>query len=117
MAFPTQLNFGRDVQGFNAFAPPFTDLNFSASLPAGNENSITVPTSNLKWIVVISPQPGSTLWISINNTATPPAGSTFAETTSILNFAQLTVYAGDTISIYNNSSTAQDVGVSFYAVS
>lgn len=110
----TPLNFGRDVSGFNAFAPQPSDLKYSASLTSGSDDSITVPSSNENWIAVISCSPGASIWVSVNNTAAPPGAGTFAATDSFLLPAQYTVKAGDTISCYNNSSTTQDVGIALY---
>lgn len=112
----TLLNFGRDVQGMNAYAPQFPDLIYSASLASGSDDDITVPSSNQNWIAVLSYQPGSDVWVSVNDTASPPGGATFAATTSFLLPAQLKVKEGDTISCYNNSATDQDVGIALYAV-
>lgn len=112
----TQLNFGRDNQGYNAYAPRFPTNAYSASMTTATSSSITVSGENKNWIAVFSYQPGAVIWVSVNHTAAMPAGATFASTTSILLPAQLHVNAGDTISFYNNSSTTQDVGVSLYAV-
>lgn len=112
----TQLNFSKDVQGFNAFAPMLSDLMYSAALASGDDDDITVPSSNENWIAVFSYQPGSDIWVSINDTAAAPAGATFVATTSFLLPAQLKVKAGDTISCMNNSATDQDVGIALYAI-
>jgi hypothetical protein len=111
-----QLNFGRDVQGYPAYAPALSDLMYSATIASGVAQSITVPSSNENWIAVFSFQPGSDIWVSVNHTAAAPAGSTFASTNSFLLPAQLKVKAGDTISCFNNNATGQDVGIALYAV-
>jgi len=112
----TQLNFGRDVQGYNSYAPSISNSMESASLASGDEDSVTVPSDAARYIAVLSYQPGGTIWVAINDTAAPPGGATFAATTSFLLPAQLSVNAGDTISCYNNSASDQDVGIAFYAV-
>jgi hypothetical protein len=112
----TQLNFGRDVQGMNAYAPQFPSNLYNATLTSGSNSSITVPSNNQNWIAILSYQPGSDMWVSVNNTAAAPAGATFAAATSFLLPAQLKVQAGDTISVYNNTSTSQDVGIALYAI-
>lgn len=112
----TQLNFGRDVQGMNAYAPQLSTNMYSASLGSGADDDITVPSNYMNWIAVFSYQPGSTIWVSINNTAAVPAGGTFAASTSFLAPAQLLVKAGDIISCINNSATDQDVGIALYAI-
>ncbi len=113
----TQLSFGRDIQGLNAYAPQMSDVLYSAELATGSEDSIQVPATAKKWIAVISAQPGSIIWVAVNDTATPPAGASFSGTTSFLLPAQISVNAGDVISCYNNSTTDQDVGIALYAVS
>jgi hypothetical protein len=112
----TMLNFGRDVQGYNAYAPPFaTDLK-SATLANGSAKSFTVPSNYKIWNVNFSYQSGVDIWVSINGTAAVPAGSSFASTNSILNPASRTVTAGTVISCITANTTA-DIGIEMYAVS
>lgn len=113
---PTQLNFGRDVQGYNAYAPALSADKYSAALASGANSSITVPGTAQRWIAVLSYQPGADIWVTVNGTAVVPAGGTFASVNSCLLPASLSVKAADTISCVNNSTTAQDVGISLYAV-
>lgn len=112
----TQLNFSRDVQGMNAYAPQMSDLMFSASLATTTQDDVVVPGSNENWIVAFSYQPGASIWVAINDTAAAPAGASFAASTSFLNPAQIKVKAGDTISCFNNSTQSQDVGFALYAI-
>lgn len=112
----TQLNFGRDVQGMNAFAPMPSDIMYSANVPAGGSNAVEVPSSNENWIVVFSYQAGSTIWVSINDVGAPPAGGIFLPTTSFLMPAQYKLKAGDVISCYNATGSIQQVGIAFYAI-
>lgn len=111
-----QLNFGRDVQGMNAYAPQMSDIMYSCGLASADDDYITVPESNDNWIAVFSYQPGGTIWVSVNDTAAPPASGSFSSTTSFLLPSQLKVKKSDEISFYNNSSTDQDIGVALYAV-
>ena len=111
----TQLNFGRDVQGFNAYAPVQADLLYSATLASGVNASVTIPSSAPKWIIAVSYQPGTTVYMSVNGTAEEPAGGTFAITTSELNPSPRTVYAGDVVDFITPNTTA-DVGVALYVV-
>ncbi len=114
----TKLIFGRDVQGLNAFAPPFATDGFSATLTASGGNStVTVPSNFQNWIVAFSYQPGSDIWVSLNTAAAAPAGSTFASTLSELNPGSRTVKAADVIHILNNGTATADVGVILYAIS
>lgn len=111
----TQLLFGRDAGGYNAYAPAFSTNKFSATLTTGSEQTITVPSNFTNWIVVFSFEPGTVVWVALNATAAVPAGATFASTTSELNPSTRTVKAGDVIHLIT-SSTSADVGVSLYAV-
>lgn len=111
----TQLNFGRDIQGLNAFAPQFPDLKYSATLASGGSDDIDVPSTATNWIVVFSYQPGACVWVSVNGTAAAPAGGTFAANASLLLPAQLEVKAGDNIDVFNNTASGQDVGIALYA--
>ncbi|TAL08497.1 MAG: hypothetical protein EPO02_12745 [Nitrospirae bacterium] len=118
----TKLNFARDVQGYNAFAPPVSTNMFSATLAAGGNASITLPVNALSWIVAFSYQPGSDIWVRFNGTAAAPAGATFAATTSELNPGVRVVSAfkadgttAATINILNNGAASADVWVGLYA--
>lgn len=112
----TKLNFGRDVQGMNAYAPEFATNHYSASLANGDEEKLTVPSNFSEWIVAFSFQPGTNVWVANNATAEVPAGTTFVSTSSELNPGARKVFAGDILSFITNNATA-DVGVSLYAIS
>lgn len=112
----TILNFGRDVQGYNAYAPSPAINKISVTLPNLTPASFIVPSNFENWIVVFSNQSGSNLWVDFTGaTAAVPAGSSFADTTSELNPSARTVQAGTHISVITNNSTV-DVGVMLYAV-
>jgi hypothetical protein len=120
----TKLNFGRDVQGYNAYAPvPSTNM-YSATLANGVASTITLPTNSPAWIVSFSAQPGTNIWVCYTGaTAAIPAAGTFAATTSELNPGArlLPSLANDgvtakTLSIITDSTTS-DVSVVLYAAS
>ena len=113
----TTLNFGRDVQGYNAYAPNVATDKYSATLTNGAATSITVPSNHQVWIAVFSYQPGSTVWVDFSGaTAAIPVGATLASTTSELNPGARTVLAGSQISVITDNATT-DMGISLYAVS
>lgn len=120
----TKLLFGRDSAGYNSFAPaPSTNM-YSATLAAGGNSTITLPTNVAYWIVSFSYQPGSDIWVRYNGNASAPAGATFASTTSeLLPGARIlpsttTTSSGTsatTINLLNNGTGTADVGVILYA--
>lgn len=110
------LNFGRDVQGYNAYAPQDASFKRSATLLAGGASSFTIPNSYPVWIVAFSPQPGANVWVDFSgSTAAIPVGATFAATTSSLNPGQRTVLAGTSISCITDNTTA-DIGIEAWPV-
>lgn len=113
----TKLIFGRDVQGYNAYAPPFSKDKFSATIASNGNSTITIPSNFQNWIIAFSFEPGATCWVAHNTTAAPPVGTSFASTTSELNPGSRSVNAGDTINIYNHGVDAADVGIILYAIS
>jgi len=112
------MNFGRDVQGYNAFAPSFSTVAYSATLAASTPESLTVPTTNRNWIAVMTIEGGSDVWVANNHTAAVPAGGTFAATNSELIplTKSMSVIGGDVLSFITSTTTA-DVSVVLYAVS
>lgn len=113
----TELNFGRDINSYNAYAPQPSTTIFSATLISGTAESVTVPSNHETWIVAFSVQPGADVWVSFNGTtAASPVGASFAATSSTLNPGQRMVNAGTVISLITDSSTA-DVSIEMYSVS
>lgn len=110
----TKLNFGRDIQGFNAFAPAFSTTKYAVTLTGGAAQSITIPGDNENYIISFSYQPGTNVWIAHNTTATLPT-TTITATNSEQNPGQRIVQGGDTISFITNNTTA-DFGVVIYAI-
>ena len=112
----TFLSFGRDVQGYNAYAPdPCTNC-YSATITNGNATSITIPANNPVWIAAFSYQPGTNVWVDFTGaTAAIPAGATLASTTAARNPASRRLNAGANISIITDNTSA-DVGIELYAI-
>ncbi len=112
----SKISFGRDVQGYNAYAPAFSTNSYSASMTIGSEQTITVPSNFKNWIAVFAYEPGSVVWVALNTTAAVPAGASLAATSSELIPSARMVSAGDVIHVITASTTAE-VSVSLYAVS
>jgi|ERR1700722_616603 len=117
----TKLNFGRDNQGLNAYAPQFPTDIFTATLAAGTASSVVVPSNFDMWIMSIAIQPGGEVWVAHTNKgqtpviAAVPVGGTFAAATSELNPGARMVNKGDNISVITANTTC-DVEISFYAI-
>jgi hypothetical protein len=116
----TFLNFGRDVQGYNAYAPQFPTDIFTATLAANTAESITIPSNYAVWIMYVRVQPTGYVWASNSGTAAVPAGGTFASAISELIPGTLeykrTVYAGNVISFITPNTTC-DIEVSLFPIS
>lgn len=112
----TNLTFGRDVQGYNAYAPQPSTTKYSATLTNGAATSITVPNSNQTWVVSFRYYPND-VWVDVSGaTAAIPVGATLVVTTSELNPASLLLQKGTTISMITSQTTA-DVSVVMWPVS
>lgn len=109
------LHFGRDDQGYNAYAPYPSTVKYSATITNGSPTSITVPKSYPLWVVSFRYYPND-VWVDVSGaTAAIPAGTTLATTTSELNPASLTLAAGTNISVITGLTTA-DVSVVMWPV-
>lgn len=109
----TPINFAQS-QGYNTFAPDFSDTNYTASLINGSEQTITVPSDSAAYIASFSYQPGTVVWVANNATAAVPAGASFASAASSLNPGARKVEAGDVLHLITATATAE-VSVTFYA--
>jgi len=112
----TPLQFGRDAQGFNAYAPYASTNKWAATITNGSATSITVPTNHTLWIVSFRYYPND-VWVDVSGaTAAIPAGATLATTTAELNPASMTLVSGTKISIITGQTTA-DVSIVMWPVS
>lgn len=101
-----RLQFGRDTQGYNAFAPYPSSYKWKATLTANNATSIVIPFSFPLWIVSFRYFPND-VWVDVSGaTAAVPVGGTLTATTAELNPASLTLEAGKTISVITSQATA-----------
>jgi hypothetical protein len=110
------LSFGRDVQGYNAYAPYPSVVKYSATITNSSDTSIVVPSNYALWIVSFRYFPND-VWVDVSGaSATLPSASTLGATTSELNPASLTLKAGTTISIITGQTSA-DVSIVMWPVS
>lgn len=112
----TVLDFGRDINSYNAYAPrPSTNV-YSATITNGNATSITLPSDHPEYIVALAYTPGASVWVDFSGaTAAIPVGATLAASTSTLLPGSRTVKAGSKISIIT-SNTSDDVSIEIYSV-
>ena len=116
MASPTSLTFGRDQQGYNAYAPQPSTVKYAATITTGSATSIQVPNSYAVWVVSFRYYPND-VWVDVSGaTAIIPVGATLAATTSELIPASLTLAGGTTISIITGQTSA-DVSIVMWPVS
>ena len=115
-----KFNMIRDINGYNGFGLQFTGIFWQGLLSQGISQSITIPASpwsdcsNL--ILIFYFQPGSSVWVARNSTATFPSGAV----TLCLSEGNPTarqVYAGDVISFITNDATKDEFGAALYAFS
>lgn len=112
----TVLNFGRDVQGYSAYAPSPSNNKWAATITNGNETHFNVPSTHQTWIVSFRFYPND-VWVDVSGaSAIIPIGATLVATTSELNPASLTLQAGTKISVIT-AQTSADVSVVMWPVS
>lgn len=110
------LNFGRDVQGFNAYSPSPSTVMFSATLASGTPTEIQVPRSHQTWIVSFSYYLNN-VWVDVTGgAAVVPSSGSLASTDSRLNPSAYLLQAGDNISVITGQTSA-DVSIAMWPVS
>ena len=115
MTATNPLHFGRDDQGYNAFAPYPSTVKYNATITDGTATSTTVPKNYPLWVVSFRYFPND-VWVDVSGaTAAIPLGATLAATTSELNPASLTLTAGTNISIIT-AQTSADVSIVMWPV-
>jgi hypothetical protein len=108
----------RDINGYNGFGLPFSNVKRNTILSANVAQTLTVPVSAdatySNVIAVFSFEPGASIWVANNETAAIPSGS-FTTATSELNPAARAVKGGDVLS-FITADTTSAIGVTFYAI-
>jgi hypothetical protein len=114
----TLFNMSRDINGFNAFGLPISNKKYKCLLSQNVESTLVVPeTGNSSYknvVAIFSFDPGDSVWVSVNSSATLPTTNIFSETNSELNPTARLVKPGDILSFITTDQTDQ-VGVVFYA--
>lgn len=124
----TMYKLQKDVQGYNGWGLPFTDLKFSASLAITTDTTLSVPTSGAigaplnqvnRFLAIINLEANLSVWCAVNAVAEVPTGSNFATTTSDLiigsEFYAREVKAGDVLHFFAPTA-GTDISVLFYAL-
>lgn len=111
------FNLGRDLTGLNTFLAPDSNNKMSMVLVAGVAQTVTVPlaenSSQYKWDVIFSFEPGSKVWTAVNNTAAAPTGAVGATNSSLNRVGYCRLNSGDTISFITDD-TSVEIGVEFF---
>lgn len=114
----TKFNMTRDINGYNGYGLSFSDNKYSAILTAGSEDTVMVPMSPFadykNMMAIFSFAPGSSVWVSVNETAAAPAGS-FSTTASEMNPEARRLKGGEVLHFITNDAS-DEVGVTFYAI-
>lgn len=114
----TILNFGRDIQGINALAPQYSTDLFSVKYTDSTGYQFSIPTNYQTWIMYITVQPDSYIWVSHNGDVAVPTGaldSTESEMVSGNIPYQRLVYAGDIIQTITDK-TPTEASIALYAL-
>ena len=121
----TKFSMSRDVNGFNGFGLKPSDTNINVTLTASTDTTFTIPGASAiggstyqtkaLWLAIFSIDPGDTVWVAVNATASAPAGNTFAATSSFSNPAGLELQEGDVLHCFT-TQTGVDVSVRFYSL-
>lgn len=127
----TKYNQARDINGYNGFGLPPSDLNYNATLAATTDTSLAIPNSmgmggngiyqKAVWLAVITVSPTTgAVWMAVNTAAAVPVGGSFASTSSILlvptGYNAIQVNGGDVLHFFSTPAT-NSVSVRLYSIS
>lgn len=106
----------RDINGYNGFGLVQSNTIYRTTLVANVEQHFTAPSitdANYKYLLAVFLQdPGSSIFVAVNGTATLP-GASFAQGTGEQNPGARRVNSGDIISAISGDATDY-FGVAFY---
>lgn len=114
MTTPIPFILTRDINGYNGFGRRPPTLIWNATLIANTATNFTLPSSYQNWIVLFSVEPGSNVWICINDTAAVPAGNTLVAATSELIPSAYQLVAGDIVSVISPDVTTNFSAAAYY---
>jgi hypothetical protein len=106
-------------QPVDDFGLGFTNLLYSAALATGVDTSLTIPGMSHHYKVLIKVGDPAVVWVSLNQTAAIPVGTTFASSSSELVPSQglcREVNSGDVLHFITQSGSA-NVSIALYSVS
>lgn len=113
----TRFSIGKDINGIAAYDLPDSNTKFQTILTDSVEQTLTLPNTNdpiyPRVVYIISPEPGTSVWSSINSTVSLP-GVSFSPTTSEQNAQVRVGQPGDVLHFITRSTTSE-LGVVLYA--
>ncbi len=104
-------------QTVNDFGNRPASFQYSASVAASTDTSLTVPGKSPRWKAVIKVE--NLTWFALNATAAVPAGGTFASTTSEMILPGERIcreVSADDVMHFISATAGTDVSVVLYAV-
>lgn len=119
----TRYNINDYSKGINGFGLTFCDTIYSVTLAADTVTNVTIPGNSgvgpavyttEYFLVLMSYEEGTTVWVANNQTAAAPVGDTFALSTSEINPDGRLVKAGDVLSFLVEDTTAE-ISVAIYS--
>lgn len=115
-AQPTMTKFSmiRDINGYNGFGLPFSNVNYQFTVSQATPTTLTIPIDYTNCLAIFSYGVGTNVWVANNVTATLPTG-TVSATPCQQNPTARWVKSGDVLS-FNTSNTTADVGVMLYSL-
>jgi hypothetical protein len=111
------LSFGRDVQGFNAYAPQVSNRLYASALTANTVANLTIPSDFSNYMVLFSYSAGATVWVDMSGAnAVIPTLATISTVTAELLPGQRQVTAGSQISLITADQAGTQVGFALYGI-
>jgi len=69
----TKFSMTRDVNGYNGFGLQLSTSNYSVTLTASTDTTVTVPSDASVYLAVCGYTSGDDVWVAVNATAAVPA--------------------------------------------